>query len=269
MDYQRELTTALGAARLAAEAILDCYAEFQVVPDAPAEISTEADRRSQDIILDCLHRSFPDDALCAEEASALLQRVARQGARQWVVDPIDGTRGFARKNGEFSVMIGFVDQGRVALGVVLEPAFHRLTYAAREHGTWMQDGDAPARRCRVSATERLADATLIQSRSSGRRPAYVAAIGPAAISETYSAGIKLARVARGEADLYVNTYAEFHDWDVCAGHLLVEEAGGRVSGLAGEEVRYGLADAVQRHGLLATNGVLHEAAIAALRGTQA
>jgi 3'(2'), 5'-bisphosphate nucleotidase len=119
----------------------------------------------------------------------------------------------------------------------------------------------------VSATASLAAATLIQSHSrSPKEPSWPArALGVARVAETYSAGVKLARVARGEADLYVNTYPSFHDWDVCAGDLLVAEAGGTVTGLGGEAVRYGLPGAAQRHGLLATNGLLHGAALGALK----
>ena len=87
---------------------------------------------------------------------------------------------------------------------------------------------------------------------------------PAKVIETYSAGVKLALVARGEADVYANTYEAFHDWDICAGHILVTEAGGRVTGTAGQELRYGLPGAWQRHGLLATNGHLHDAALAVI-----
>src|SRR5206468_2382783 len=91
----------------------------------------------------------------------------------------------------------------------------------------------------------------------------VKTLNPAKVIETYSAGIKLALVARGEADLYVNTYDAFHDWDICAGQILVEEAGGKVSGLRGEELHYGLPGAWQRHGVLATNGILHSSALMA------
>jgi 3'-phosphoadenosine 5'-phosphosulfate (PAPS) 3'-phosphatase len=108
---------------------------------------------------------------------------------------------------------------------------------------------------------------LIQSRSRNPRvPTRQAeALRPARVVETHSAGVKLARVARGEADLYVNHYPNFHDWDICAGHALVEEAGGTVTGLRGQEVRYGAPGAWQRHGLLASNGVLHAAALERLR----
>jgi 3'(2'), 5'-bisphosphate nucleotidase len=90
-------------------------------------------------------------------------------------------------------------------------------------------------------------------------------LGPRAVVETYSAGIKLARVAGGEADLYVSTYDLMNDWDLAAGHVLVTEAGGRVSTLAGRPLRYGEADPAHAGGLLASNGRLHDAAMAAMR----
>jgi len=268
MEYTRELDAALEAADRAGRSILDKYTHFKQIPDAPADISTEADRQSQTIILEHLHAAFPDDALCAEEPTDLLAEVPQTGPRLWIVDPIDGTRGFARKNGEFSVMVSFVDGGRIAVGVVLEPAKDRLTYAVRGGGCWRRDGTgAEAVPCRVSKVGELSAATLVQSRSRnpGVRSAPVAAIGPARVVETYSAGIKLALVARGEADLYLNTYDAFHDWDICAGQILVEEAGGKVTGLGGQELRYGLPGAWQRHGLLGTNGAVHEQAVEALK----
>jgi 3'(2'), 5'-bisphosphate nucleotidase len=261
-----ELQAALEAARRAGAIIFDAYQRFEVIPDARADISTEADRQSQETILSYLHERFPTDALCAEEQTPTLAGAAHTGTRLWIVDPIDGTRGFAKKNGEFSVMIAFVQDGAIGVGVVLEPAVRRLTYAVRGGGCWRLDGDAsqPAR-CTVSTTTALAEATLVQSHSKrGETSGPVRALKPKLVRETYSAGVKLALVARGEVDLYVNTYQSFSDWDICAGHILVEEAGGQATGLRGQEIRYGLPGARQRHGLLATNGVLHEAALAGL-----
>jgi 3'(2'), 5'-bisphosphate nucleotidase len=245
----------------------DLYTRFQVVPDAPANITTDADRAAQEIILAHIHRVFPYDALCAEEATALLGSVPNTGPRLWIVDPIDGTRGFARKNGQFSVMVGYVDKGRLAVGAVAEPALGRLTYAALGEGCWRRDdGSASPLPCRVSTTAELSLATLTQSHSRvpGKHSPEVEANNPAQVIETYSAGIKLVQVARGEADIYLNTYEAFHDWDIAAGQILVQEAGGKVTGLRGQELQYGLAGAWQRHGLLSSNGLLQEAAVAAL-----
>jgi 3'(2'), 5'-bisphosphate nucleotidase len=268
VQFDPELQAALDAARLACAALREAYARFEAIPNAPASISTDADRQSQEIILSHLHRLFPDDALCAEEQTPTLAQSPHTGPRLWIVDPIDGTRGFAQKNGEFSVMIAFVADGTIAVGVVAEPAKERWTWAMRGAGCWRRDGGGEAVRCRVTATDDLAQATLTQSHAAdpAKPSRRVQLIRPAKVVETYSAGVKLALVARGEADVYLNTYPVCHDWDLCAGHILVEEAGGRVTTLAGEELRYGLPGAVQRGGVLASNGRLHEAALGRMKG---
>jgi 3'(2'), 5'-bisphosphate nucleotidase len=270
MAYEYESRAALEAARQAGQVILDAYRKLQAIPDAPIDISTEADRQAQETILSYLQRRFPGDALCAEEQTPALAGVPSVGPRLWVVDPIDGTRGFARKNGEFSVMIAFVEEGRLAVGVVLEPAKGRCTYAVRGGGCWRHDDGGVPAVCRVSITKELATAVMVQSHSRHPHlPSRMAqAIQPARVVQTYSAGIKLALVARGEVDLYVNDYTQFHDWDIAAGHLLVTEAGGTVTGLHGEELRYGLPDAWQRCGLLGSNGLVHEQALKRLEGVQ-
>jgi 3'(2'), 5'-bisphosphate nucleotidase len=264
--YEQELQTALDAACAAGRYLLDEYSRFEVIPDAPADISTDADRGSQEIILQAIRAAFPQDALCAEETTTTLQASAKTGARLWIVDPIDGTRGFARKNGEFSVMIGFVADGQIALGVVHQPAAGRLTYAVRGQGCWRRDDGGEPTASRVTSVAALRESTLTQSRSRtpGKRSRWAEAMNPARVVESYSAGIKLALVARGEADVYLNTYEAFHDWDICAGHILVTEAGGKVTGTGGQELQYGLSGAWQRHGLLATNGKLHEPALAVI-----
>ncbi len=165
-------------------------------------------------------------------------------------------------------MIALVDRGEMALGVVLEPATGRWTYAVRGEGCRQRDGETgPVRACHVTARASLAEAILVESHSRvpGGISRQAAALNPARVDQTHSAGVKLARVARGMADLYVNHYPHFHDWDICAGHILVVEAGGRVTGMKGEPIRYGAARAEQRLGLLASNGPLHEAAVERLR----
>jgi len=264
--YESELEVALDAVRQAARYLLKEYAQFHPIADAPANISTEADQRSQEIILAHIRAHFPKDALCAEEPTESLRDASYTGPRLWIVDPIDGTRGFARKNGEFSVMVGFVDEGVIRVGVVAQPTEARITYAVKGQGCWRLDGAEPApHKCRVTLVRELSQAALTQSRSRPGQPSpYVDALRPARVIESYSAGIKLALVARGEADVYLNTYNTFHDWDICAGQILVTEAGGIVTGTRGEELQYGLPGAWQRHGLLASNGKIHDEAIARL-----
>jgi 3'(2'), 5'-bisphosphate nucleotidase len=269
MSFERELQTALEAAHAAGAAILEDYASLTAVANAPASISTATDRRSQELILQRLHADFPDDALCAEEATPTALTAASTGERLWVVDPIDGTRGFAMKNGEFSVMIGLIENGCLAVGVVLEPVQQRVTYATAGGGCWSRSGDAAPIRCRVSGESDPRQATLVQSHSkSGQPNRAVQAVSPARVVEMYSAGVKLALVARGEVDQYINTYPNFHDWDICAGHLLVAEAGGTVTTLAGKPIVYCLPGHAQRGGLLASNGKLHEEVVRLLKAVK-
>jgi 3'(2'), 5'-bisphosphate nucleotidase len=267
MPYERELEAALEACRRTRQPILEDYGRFAAIHDAAAEIKLAVDRETQEILLRHLGAAFPEDAFCAEEDTpALAERTPKKGERVWVVDPIDGTRGFARKNDEFSVMVALTEGGKPVVGVVFEPVPDRFTYAVRGGGCWQRTGMGEATRCRVGTARRLDEAALVVSRPSNpaRRPRSVETLKPGRVVYTYSAGIKLALVARGEVDLYLNSYPNFHDWDVCAGHILVEEAGGRVTGLRGEEIRYGQSDAGQRQGLLASNGPVHEAALAVL-----
>ena len=268
MAFDRELQAALQAAQQASRVILDAYRQFQAIPDAPIDITTEADRQAQEIILCDLTEAFPGDAFCAEEQTPALAGAPRVGPRLWIVDPIDGTRGFARKNGEFSVMIAFVENGQIGVGVVQEPAKNRCTYAVRGGGCHRRDDAAEPVRCQVSATADLANSVMVQShsRTRGVSSRMQQAVRPGRVVETYSAGIKLAMVARGEVDLYVNDYTQFHDWDIAAGHILVAEAGGAVTGLHGEVLKYGLPDAWQRSGLLGSNGHVHAAALQRLEG---
>src|SRR5258708_9421560 len=193
MDYARELEVALAAAAKASDYLRTAYAAFTPVPDAPATITPDADRASQELILSHLAASFPDDALCAEETTAVLHGAKHEGSRLWVVDPIDGTRGFAMKNGECSVMIGLVVKGRVIVGVVAEPALNRVTYAQFGHGCWARTGTGLPTACYVTKTESLAEATLVQSHAKkGETPWPVTALKPKKVVETYSAGVKLA-----------------------------------------------------------------------------
>jgi 3'(2'), 5'-bisphosphate nucleotidase len=257
MSFATELAVALEAAARASDLIRREYESFVAIPDAPVSISTHVDKASQDLILKFLHEKFPGDALCAEESIPGFESVPKRGPRTWVVDPIDGTRGFAKKTGQFSVMIGLLADGKPVVGVVAEPALKRVTYAQVGHGCYSATGEETVTRCRVSHRG-MAEAVLVQSwAKTGNSTRPVEVLKPAKVIETYSGGVKLARVACGEADVYPNTYETFYDWDVCAGHVLVTEAGGTVTDLAGNPITYQADDCSQRKGLLATNGRFH------------
>jgi len=261
MAFDKELLVALEAAGKASKLIRGEYESFVTIPDAPASISTHVDKASQDLILKMLHDAYPGDALCAEESIPGFDSIPKTGKRTWVVDPIDGTRGFAKKVGQFSVMIGLLVDGKPVVGVVAEPAQDRITYAQQGNGCYCAVGEETLTRCRVSRRE---TGSLILTQSwakTGQSSRPVEVLKPAKVIETYSGGVKLAQIARGEADIYANTYEAFYDWDICAGHILVTEAGGHVTDLAGNPIVYQAPDFCQRKGLLATNGPFHDEAV--------
>src|SRR5437016_4656606 len=163
MEFERELEAARAAADAAASVILEIYQQFEAIADAPASITTAADRESQEVILRSLSAGFPGDAFRAEETTATLAQVSNLGPRLWVIDPIDGTRGFARKNGEFSVMIALVLESEPVVGVVLEPATGVCTFAVRGGGCWRCDHGSEPVAVRVTPTAVLAESTLVQS----------------------------------------------------------------------------------------------------------
>ncbi len=178
MNVETELAAALEAAGRASDMIRREYEAFAAIPDAPAEISTHVDKASQEIILTYLHGLFPHDALCAEESTPALAGAKTSGPRVWVVDPIDGTRGFARKTGQFSVMIGLLVDGQPAVGVVAEPVQQRITYATAGGGCFTRTADGPVTACRVSARATPAAADRARACSiSGDIVSRVAAAG--------------------------------------------------------------------------------------------
>jgi len=270
MAYELELHRGLEAATRATRIILEHYARLEAKSAAPADITTQTDRDSQDAILQCLATEFPNDAFRAEESTPTLSGLRQAGDRMWIIDPIDGTRGFVTKNGEFSVMIALVIDGEAVVGIVAEPAVDRVTYAVNGWGCYRRSGTTPPKQVNVTETNDLCVAALIQSHSKPGRSLTneVEKLKPARIIETYSAGIKLARVADGSADLYVCDYAAMNDWDLAAGHVLITEAGGRITNLAGEPRIYGRESPKQLGGLIATNGKLHQYALETLGRTQ-
>lgn len=263
MDFHEELAAAIEAANLASQVIKEAYQTLEADPTAQAHVTTKTDLASQEAILGYLLERFPGDSFAAEEDTQALKHAPRGGSRLWVVDPIDGTRGFVKKTGEFSVMIGFCLEGRAVVGVVAEPALDRLTFATLGGGTWVREKGRSDHPSRVSACQALEEAVLTRSHTknpgdpgeTGRK------LGLNRFLERYSAGVKLALVARGEADIFVNDYPSYRDWDLCAGVILVEEAGGLVTDLEGNPVRFGRPGNLQDKGLVASTGGIHSLAL--------
>lgn len=264
----REIEELLRIARAAAAIVLEVYATpFEVEQKAPGDPVTAADRRANALICRELEVSFPGEAILAEESvpedpGEIAARTRKE--RVFFVDPLDGTRDFARRNGEFAVMIGLAERGRAAAGVVAIPATGELLWGRVGAGGGITDAEGRTRPIQVSDLASPEEATAVVSRSHRARSlqGLLERLGVRRVIPCGSVGVKVARVVTGAADLYV------HDvgcklWDTCAPEAILTAAGGRFSDLGGGPINYASADLKLRNGLIATNGALHEAIVTA------
>ena len=247
LDVETALEFACATARVAGREILQHYDTAVVGAKAGGSPVTSADHASNEIIVDALRSRFADHAVLSEESK---DSAARETARYvWIVDPLDGTKEFISKNGEFSVMIALVEDGDVKLGVVYKPVGDVLYYAASGHGAFRSNGDV--RRLELDAGPR--DKVRMVGSRSHADPAVQALaerLG-ARITPCGSVGLKCALIAEGASDLYVHPVSYISEWDTAAPEILLREAGGTVSGCDGQRLRYNKRDPRQHDGILA------------------
>ena len=233
------LETARRAALAAGEAIMRIYAEdFDVRQKADKTPVTEADLGAERIIIELLGAAFPDIPIFAEELVEA-EGMPPSAARFWVVDPLDGTREFVAKNGEFAVCIGLVEDGRPVLGVLHGPAVG-LTYAAWGPGTATRQrngGIVEPIQARAPSPDGL---VVVHSRSheNSRRLGEFLQGYPVRSRVSCGSALKFGVIAAGEADLYPR-FGTTMEWDTAAGQAILEAAGGRVETFAGEPLSYG------------------------------
>jgi 3'(2'), 5'-bisphosphate nucleotidase len=269
---EKELATAIALSREAGKAALEVYAtDFttlqKVGTDNFSEPVTAADKISSKIIMSGLAAAFPDDALLSEEEiDDLNDRLARP--RVWIVDPIDGTAGFVKRDGDFCVQIGLVVGARPVLGVVYMPFHGIINYAVKGEGSWAAlDGSLESRRLAVSEKSDLSDMCLAMSRDhpSPRMGRIKEIFGITHVERRGSVGLKVALIATQECDLYIHPSPRTKLWDTCAPQVILEEAGGRFTDLFGNEMRYDHAELQNWNGILACNTAGHAAAVERLK----
>ena len=263
-DFARELTVAVELARKAGAAIMEVYAtEFSVAYKGKNDPVTEADKRGNDLIVHGLEQAFPDDIIVAEESEKPDDN--QTGNRVWYVDPVDGTKEFIAKNGEFSVMIGLAVNGQAKLGVVYRPDEDRLYAGIVDQEAWMET-NGERTRLAVTSPEPSASITLTVSRSH-RNPLLEKIgqdIGVGKEIPSGSVGLKIGLIARGLADVYMEPGPYTKLWDACGPEAILRAAGGQFTNILGEQLYYGLTQLKNTHGLVATNGAYHQKVIQAL-----
>ncbi len=236
----------LDIVREAGARVMAVYAtDFDVVDKADASPVTEADRSADALIVARLRALTPDIFIVSEESTEAGQRPA-DGARFWLVDPLDGTKEFINRNGEFTVNIALIEHGQPVLGVVLVPALGRLFSGIAGVGAWLEDADGAREiRCRVPPAEGL---TVVASRSHGDAAALDAYLAGRRVADLRNAGssLKICLVAAGEADVYPRL-GRTMEWDIAAGHAVLVAAGGHIEQVDGAPFTYGKPDFANPH----------------------
>jgi myo-inositol-1(or 4)-monophosphatase len=272
-----DLESMIAAARAAGEGLMRRFralGTLEVRQKGPADFVSIADLEAEGTIKEILSAAYPTRGFLTEESAPILAQGAEE--QTYIVDPLDGTTNFVHGVPHFAVSIALRIAGRVVLGVVFDPAKDEMFVAERGCGTWLQAGPGAAKEggpatgppfSQLAASDdadfaRALVATGVPHRNSRQRHTrYLgmlrAAMGEAAgIRRFAAAALDLAYVAAGRFACYFERGLQA--WDVAAGSLLVEEAGGRVTDLAGGTTYLESGD------VLATNGRLHARALALL-----
>ncbi len=258
MTENRAVDVAVEAARAAGRIALGYYrGGFDVVLKPDATPVTQADREAESAIVEIISRAFPDHGFLGEEFGGRGSKDVR-----WIIDPIDGTKNFVRGIPVWATLIALEEHGEVTVGVIHNPVTGEL-YTARRGGGAFLNGEL----LRVSGVGRLADATLLHTglrpmRGTGYWDAFVRLVDATERQRGPGDYLGYTLVAEGRAEIYAEIYPEgsgLKPWDVAPCKLLVEEAGGRFTDIAGDPTIYS-------GGALATNGRLHDEVLALLRG---
>lgn len=254
--YADDLGLALQLADLADAVTMARYRAADLAVETKPDLTpvTEADRAAEQTLRAALAEGRPDDAVLGEEYG----ETGSGGARRWVLDPIDGTKNYVRGVPVWATLIAMLEGEDVVVGVVSAPALGRRWWAARGAGSWTSGPESPApRACRVSAVRSLADASLSFSdevgwAERGCGPGFAALRREVWRARAYGDFWSHVLVAEGAVDVAAEPV--LGAWDIAALVPVVEEAGGRITGLDGGGPIAGLS-------AVTTNGLLHAAVL--------
>ncbi|MFP4645131.1 MAG: 3'(2'),5'-bisphosphate nucleotidase CysQ [Candidatus Woesearchaeota archaeon] len=265
MEYETELAISYDAVISASKLIRELYDSFSEKDvaykddDSPL---TRADTEANRLIISELAETFPKDGILSEEHDDDKSRLEK--GRVWVVDPLDGTKEFIKKNGEFTVNVALVVDGQPVIGVIGIPAKHQVYYAVAGEGAFFIDSTGVKAPIKISSESDVSKMTLAKSRShaSDKLQDIAAELG---IENVIASGssVKGCLVASGDAEVYIRL-GPTHEWDVCAMHAIVAEAGGVMTDLVGSPITYNHENTLLS-GFVVSNGKAHDKILEAIK----
>lgn len=252
------LEVAKEAARRAGQVILSYYSsQYEVQSKGADNPVTPADLAANRVLRETLLGAFPHAGWLSEESADDQERLQRDWV--WVVDPLDGTKEFIQGIDEFVVVVALVAQQQAIIAVTYNPVRQELLYACHGQGAFCN-----GRPIRVKTTAHLPGAVVLASRSETGRGEWERFQQVLTVQPTGSVAYKLAQVAQGKADMTFSLVPK-NEWDICAGTLLVTEAGGRVSDPQGRPLLFNQPDPL-RTGVVATNTLLYDQLMRLIQG---
>jgi len=265
-DLDQRLQFTIDLARRAGDLALSYFRALDTLTiesKGHQDLVSNADREVELFVRAALAEAYPDDGIVGEEHA----EVAGRSGFVWVIDPIDGTAGFIKKDGDFSVHIGLAEGGDALAGVVFMPFHNVLYYASKGGGAFAVHGENEPVRLAVSDKTDFGTMNLALTRNhySEKMAKIIAAFQFASQVRRGSVGLKIGLIAERACDIYIHPSPRTKIWDTCAPQIILEEAGGKLTDLFGSPMRYDIADVQNHNGILATNGVSHENAVEHLR----
>ncbi len=248
MEPRQHLESLETIARRAGAAIDEIYqrASPEVMTKADDSPLTEADLASHRIIAEGLAQLTPEIPVLSEEGRSMPYEERRSWRRFWLVDPLDGTKEFIKKNGEFTVNIALIEAGAPVLGVVHAPVLGRTYSGVVGAGAWRRDGDSEARPVRAAGTGSGSLAVVASRSHAGEDLKAFLAELPEHRLVSMGSSLKLCLVGEGEADVYPRLGPTM-EWDTGAADAVVRAAGGQVLDLGGEPLAYNKENLLNPH----------------------
>jgi len=227
----------------AGEAIMKVYdGAFAVQRKDDNSPLTLADLESQRVIIEGLENITPDIPILSEESAAAPWRERQRWRELWIVDPLDGTREFVKRNGEFTVNIALVVEHEPLLGIVSAPALKRIFWGIAGAGAFTGAAGEAARRIQTVAPQRPLRVFGSRSHMSAQTAEYSARLPPHVMTGVGSS-LKFCLLAEGKAELYPR-FGPTSEWDTAAGQAVLEAAGGHVTRMDGHRLRYNCRESV-------------------------
>jgi len=195
--------------------------------------------------------------ILSEETKDTPSRLSKE--KIWIIDPLDGTKDFLQKTGEFSIMVGLVHNKEPILGVVYKPVDDKIYFAEKGKGAFLKEADKPLKKLKISSVFSLADANFVFSRYhlGNLEKKFMEKAKISKITCAGSIGVKLGLISEGKADGYFTMSNKTCQWDICAPEIILKEAGGKVTDLKGENFVYNRRQIRNLNGIVASNKRIH------------